>query len=121
MLTMRVDKQDKIWTVFIEEKDNQLGLINIIRYIDALNTEINENPIDELQFELDLSRLESANSELIAQFVIIQTSLVRTNGRLKIINVNPELKSTFDVVMLDKIISIQYAGMGEDMDDDSDE
>lgn len=118
---MYVDKQEKTWTVYIEEKDNQLGLINIIRYLDSLNQEINDESVKELQFELDLSKLESANSELIAQFVIMQTTLVRHDGRLRIINVNPELKSTFDVVMLDKIISIQYIGIGEDQDDDSEE
>ena len=120
---MHIEKNEKIWSVVIEEKDNQLGLINIIRHLDNVNLEINENPVEELSVELDLGALIAANSELIAEFVIIQTSLVRNNGRLKIVNANPELKSTFDVVMLDKIISIQYIGMDEEnvsYDDDDD-
>lgn len=120
---MLVEKNQNIWNVVIETKDNQLGLINIIRHLDAVNQEINDKPVEGLLLELDLNALISANSELIAEFVIIQTNLVRSNGRLKIVNANPELKSTFDVVMLDKIISIQYVGMDEennsyDEDDD---
>lgn len=122
---MFVEKSDKKWILLIEEKDGQLGLINIIRFLDSVNNEINSKPIDDLQVEIDLSQLQSANSELIAQFVILQTSLVRYNGRLSIVNCNPMLKSTFDVVMLDKIISIQYSGNVEsdsyEYDDDSDE
>mgnify|MGYP001562236560 CR=1 FL=1 len=122
---MFVEKNDKRWVLLIDERDNQLGLINIIRFLDNVNNEINAVPIENLQLEIDLSQLQSANSELIAQFVILQTSLVRTNGRLSIINANPMLKSTFDVVMLDKIISIQYTGNVQsdsyEYDDDSDE
>jgi anti-anti-sigma regulatory factor len=121
---MFVEKSEKKWVLLIDEKDNQLGLINIIRFLDGVNNEINTNPVENLQLEIDLSQLQSANSELIAQFVILQTNLVRHNGRLSIINANPMLKSTFDVVMLDKIISIMYTGNVQsdsyEYDDDDD-
>ncbi|MDH4199989.1 MAG: hypothetical protein OEV66_06370 [Spirochaetia bacterium] len=122
---MFVEKSEKKWVLLIDEQDNQLGLINIIRFLDSVNNEIIEKPVEALQLEIDLSQLQSANSELIAQFVILQTSLVRHNGRLSIINANPMLKSTFDVVMLDKIIAIQYSGNVEsdsyEYDDESEE
>jgi len=110
---MVLNKSNDKWMLIIERKDNLLGLINIIRYLDDINGDINKNKINGLQFEMNLQELESVNSELIAQFVILQTSLVRYNGRLKIVEANPELKGTFDVVMLDKIISIQYLGLEE--------
>ena len=75
------------------------------------------NKSESKWLEIDLAKLNSANSELIAKFVELQSILVRTDGRLNVINANPELKSSFDVVMLDKIIPIQYVGQedpGED-------
>lgn len=107
---MQVTKTDELWRVEIEDSDNQLGLINTIRHLDRLNDELSDVKIEGLIFEIDLEKLRSANSELIAQFVMIQTSLVRMDGRLRIVNANPELKSSFDVVMLDKIINISYPG-----------
>lgn len=113
---MKLTEKEKHWLVEIEEQDNQLGLINIVRYLDKLNTRIAGEGIDELLVEISIKDLFSLTSELIAQFVMLQTNLVRFNGRLRIIEASRELKSSFDVVMLDKIIPIQYSGQ-----DDSDE
>lgn len=110
---MKLLEQEKIWQVEVEEKDNQLGLINIIRYLDSLQNRIVEAAIDELSLEINLSSLLTITSELIAQFVMLQTNLVRFNGRLRIVEAAMELKSSFDVVMLDKIISIQYVGQSD--------
>jgi len=120
---MQLNKSEDKWTINTEDKDNQLALINIIRFLDKVNEEINSTKKADLNLEFDLTTLKSANSELIAQFVILQTSLVRYNGRLKIINANLDLKSIFDVVMLDKIINIKYLGQPDtgDNDDLSDE
>lgn len=118
---MQVTKDEKNWNVIFEEPDNQLGLINTIRYLEKLNDEINEASIENLILELDLQHLCCANSELIAQFVVLQSSLVRTDGRLRIVRTNPELKSAFDVVMLDKIINITYLGQSEDDEENSEE
>ena len=46
--------------------------------------------------------------------------MVKIDGRLKIINANHDLRSTFDVVMLDKVINIRYDGES-DKDEDEDE
>ena len=119
---MRQVNEDTLWKVTVEDSDNQLGLINTIRYLEKLNLEIDQAQVENLILELDLEKLANVNSELIAQFVLLQSSLVRTNGHLQIINANLELKSSFDVVMLDKIISITYAGgYVEDSDDYSEE
>lgn len=113
---MQLLEQEKLWQIAVEEKDNQLGLINIIRYLDSLQTKISEEAIDELMLEINLENLLSVTSELIAQFVMLQTSLVRFNGRLRIVEASMDLKSSFDVVMLDKIIPIQYAGQSDGAD-----
>jgi len=118
---MQTTKEPKSWVVCVEEKDNQLALINLLRGLEVLNDEIGEENIDDLILSLDLKELEWANSELIAQFVMLQSNLVRHDGRLKIINANIELKGAFDVVMLDKIISIQYDGLDESERSFSDE
>ncbi len=114
---MQVSKTDEKWNVTVEEQDNQLGLINTIRFLERICDEIAKKALPNLIFELDLAKLRSANSELIAQFVMLQSTLVRTDGRLRIINANPELKSNFDVVMLDKIINITYLGQVDDSED----
>lgn len=114
---MLVTRTEGKWNVAIEEQDNQLGLINTIRYLEKLNDEITEEEPQNLLLELNLAHLHSANSELIAQFVMLQSTLVRTDGRLKIVEANPELKSSFDVVMLDKIIGINYLGQEDDSED----
>ncbi|MES0490723.1 MAG: hypothetical protein ABUK01_12055 [Leptospirales bacterium] len=116
---MLIDKSDTKWALVVEPRDNQLGLINIIRNLYTVNEELSTSTTEGLDFEFDLANLGSANSELIAQFVNIQMSLVRHNGRLRIVNANPDLKSVFDVVMLDKIINIQY--LGQDESDNSDD
>lgn len=113
---MQITKTDERWRVVIEDQDNQLGLINTVRYLENLTEELNDVP-EGLILEVNLEHLRSVNSELIAQFVNLQTTLVRSDGRLRITEANPELKSAFDVVMLDKIISIHYAGQSEDADD----
>ena len=118
---MQIDRSDTKWSLVIEPQDNQLGLINIIRNLYSVNDELSKSTTEGLDFEFDLANLGSANSELIAQFVNIQMSLVRHNGRLRIINANPELKSVFDVVMLDKIINIQYLGQDESESSEDDE
>jgi len=107
---MQITKTDQMWNVTIEEQDNQLGLINTIRFLEKLNDEIANASIAGHILELNLQHLCCANSELIAQFVMLQSTLVRTDGRLRIVETNPELKSAFDVVMLDKIINITYLG-----------
>ena len=117
---MQITKEDKNWLVCIDRSDNQMGMVNMLRNMEKLDADIQENPIEELILKIDLGQLERANSELIAQFVMLQSSLVRNNGRLQLINANYELKSTFDVVMLDKIINIQYMGQDENAVDDSD-
>lgn len=114
---MQINKTDSQWNVTIEDHDNQLGLINTIRNLDKVNSDIDVARIQNLILELDLARLRSANSELIAKFVELQSTLVRTDGRLRIVNANPELKSAFDVVMLDKIIPILYIGQTEPDED----
>ncbi len=114
---MQVNKSESKWLVVIEDQDNKLGLINMIRHLDKVVSELEMAKIPNLLLEIDLAKLNSANSELIAKFVELQSILVRTDGRLNVINANPELKSSFDVVMLDKIIPIQYVGQedpGED-------
>jgi len=116
---MQVIKEPQFWKVIVEEQDNNLGVHNTVRFLEKINQEITDNEIEDLIVEVDLANLNSANSELIAQFVMIQTSIVTYNGRLRIVNANRELKSSFDVVMLDKIINIQY--LGYDEDDDSEE
>jgi len=122
---MEIIKEEKHWTINVGERDSNLGMINIIRYLDQVITEIDENPVEELALDLNLSNLTFANSELIAQFVNLQTHLVRHNGRLRIVDAHPMLKSTFDVVMLDKIISVNYNGLEEsddyEFDDDEDD
>ncbi len=114
---MQVNKSESKWLVVIEDQDNKLGLINMIRHLDRVVSELEIAKVPNLLLEIDLAKLNSANSELIAKFVELQSILVRTDGRLNVINANPELKSSFDVVMLDKIIPIQYVGQedpGED-------
>ncbi|MCX7632493.1 MAG: hypothetical protein N2Z22_04075 [Turneriella sp.] len=111
---MQVNKGEGKWQVIIEEQDNKLGLINMIRHLDRVIAELEAAKIPNLQLEMDLAKLNSANSELIAKFVELQSILVRTDGRLSVINANPELKSSFDVVMLDKIVPVQYIGQTGD-------
>jgi|GEM_PF-1300552 anti-anti-sigma regulatory factor len=119
---MQIDKENPLkWTVEIEEVDNQLGLINTIRYLEILDNEINDFEGRDLYVDLILRKLRSANSEMISQFVIIHQSLVQKGGRLRLVDANPDLKSSFDVVMLDKIIAVNYEGMDESMMDDEDE
>lgn len=119
---MQIDKVEKNkWVVQIEEADNQLGLINTIRNLEKLDDEITNHDADELSVDLNLSRLRSANSELISQFVIIHQSLVQKNGRLFLVEANPDLKGSFDVVMLDKIISVRYEGMEDKLETDEEE
>ncbi|MCS6985738.1 MAG: hypothetical protein NZM25_11520 [Leptospiraceae bacterium] len=113
---MQITKSDKLWQLAVEEQDNQLGLINLIRYLEKLHDEIASRPTENLIVELDLSKLRSVNSELIAQFVNLQSVLVRTDGRLQLVRVNRDLKSNLDVVMLDKIVSITYQGQEEGED-----
>lgn len=110
---MQVSKTESLWEVKVEEQDNQLGLINLIRYLEKLCDEIEQKSIPRLILEIDLSKLRSVNSEIIAQFVMLQSALVRTDGRLRLVNVNRDLKPNLDVVMLDKIISISYQGLDE--------
>ena len=117
---MLIEKEEAAWTVRAEDADNQLGLINMVRYLEKMNDEITRENPEKLVLSLDLEKLERVNSELIAQFVMLQSNLVRNNGRLKIINANAELRSFFDVVMLDKIINISYFGT-EDGDSSSEE
>jgi len=114
---MQVNKSESLWSVVIEDHDNKLGLINMIRHLDRIVTEIEIAKIPNLRLEIDLGKLTSANSELVAKFVELQSVLVRTDGRLNVINANPELKSSFDVVMLDKIIPIQYIGQDDPGED----
>jgi len=114
---MQVNKSESLWSVIIEDHDNKLGLINMIRHLDRIVTEIEIAKIPHLRLEIDLGKLTSANSELVAKFVELQSVLVRTDGRLNVINANPELKSSFDVVMLDKIIPIQYIGQDDPGED----
>lgn len=119
---MQIEKKDQNkWIVFIEEADNQLGLINTIRNLEKLDDEITNHNSEELSIDLNLSRLRSANSELISQFVIIHQSLVQKNGRLYLVEANPDLKSSFDVVMLDKIISVKYEGIDDKVESDEEE
>jgi len=108
---MRLSKESKKWIVTIEDQDNQLGLLNINRFLEDINDAIVEEEPDKLILEIDLNILRNVNSELIAQFVMLQNTIVRFDGRLRIVNTNPKLKTSFDVVMLDKIINIQYSGL----------
>ena len=117
---MRIEKLPTEWNVFSEEADNKMSLVNTVRFLERVSEQVAEASIEGLILHLDLSALDKANSELIAQFVMLQSNLVRTNGRLRIINANAELKSSFDVVMLDKIISITYIGIDPDDESDSD-
>ena len=110
---MHVEKESYLWSVRVEPEDNQMGLVNTLRSLESLSDQLNAELSDDLELELDLQNLYDINSALIAQFVMLHQILVRVNGRLKIINANPELKSSFDVVMLDKIISITYDGLDE--------
>ena len=110
---MQIVKDDKAWLVRVEDQDNQMGLVNMLRSLEKLNGDISEENVDDLMLSIDLRELRRANSELIAQFVMLQSNLVRNNGRLNIVNANLELKGAFDVVMLDKIINIQYEGLDE--------
>lgn len=110
---MHVEKESHLWSVRVEPEDNQMGLVNTLRSLESLSDQLNAELSDDLELELDLQNLYDINSALIAQFVMLHQILVRVNGRLKIINANPELKSSFDVVMLDKIISIAYDGLDE--------
>jgi len=118
---LKIEKKDNEWLALIEDEDNQLGLINTIRRLEKLNNEIDEDVKEPVILSIDLQRLQAVNSELVAQFVMLQSNLVRTNGRLQIINTNPELKSSFDVVMLDKIISIEYFGKNNSSSDTAEE
>ncbi|RME88725.1 MAG: STAS domain-containing protein [Candidatus Hydrogenedentota bacterium] len=113
---MLAEKKENLWRYVIEPGDNQLGLINTVRYLEKENEEIEQAKIPNHIVEIDLKELQSVNSEIIAQFVNLQSTLVQTGGKLKLVNVNPELKSSFDVVMLDKIIFIQYFGFDEKPD-----
>lgn len=115
-----MDKENHLWSVRVEPEDNQMGLVNTLRSLESLSDQLNAELSENLELELDLQNLYDINSALIAQFVMLHQVLVRVNGRLKIINANPELKSSFDVVMLDKIISIAYDGL-EESDFDLDE
>ena len=110
---VHVEKESRLWSVRVEPEDNQMGLVNTLRSLESLGDQLNAELSDDLELELDLQNLNDINSALIAQFVMLHQVLVRVNGRLKIINANPELKSSFDVVMLDKIISIAYDGLDE--------
>ena len=110
---VHVEKENHLWFVRVEPEDNQMGLVNTLRSLESLSDQLNAELSDDLELELDLQNLYDINSALIAQFVMLHQILVRVNGRLKIINANPELKSSFDVVMLDKIISIAYDGLDE--------
>lgn len=117
---MQVDKSPSLWSVRVDPEDNQMGLVNTLRYLESLSDEVSDELVDNLELELDLKSLSDINSALIAQFVMLHQILVRVDGRLKIINANPDLKSSFDVVMLDKIISIGYDGL-DSSDFDSEE
>ena len=110
---VHVEKESHLWSVRVEPEDNQMGLVNTLRSLESLSDQLNAELSDDLELELDLQNLYDINSALIAQFVMLHQILVRVNGRLKIMNANPELKSSFDVVMLDKIISIAYDGLDE--------
>ena len=115
---MRIDKKEQEWLVEVEKADNQMGLINIVRDLERVGDQIADEAIVGLILNLDLSALDSVNSEIIAQFVMLQSNLVRTDGRLRVVNANVELKSSFDVVMLDKIIAITYLGLDPDEEND---
>ena len=80
-----------------------------MRFFSNLIEEIKKIKIKNLVLELDLQHLSQANSELLAQFVIMQSELVKLDGRLRIINANHDLRGPFDVVMLNKVIEIAYA------------
>lgn len=110
---MQKIEQDNVWQIVIEREDNQMGNVNVIRYLDSLNDELLESPKEDLLLELNLEGLDSVSSELIAQFIMLQTTLVRSKGRLRIVEANMDLKGSFDVVMLDKIISVQYVGQDD--------
>ena len=96
----------------IEPIGTDLSLIDTVRFMSNLVDEVREAKIKDHILELDLKHLSHANSELVAQFVIMQSELVKLDGRLKIITANPNLKSAFDVVMLDKVIQITYEDKG---------
>lgn len=110
---MQKIEQNNAWQIVIEREDNQMGNVNVIRYLDNLNDELLQSPKENLLLELNLEGLDSVSSELIAQFIMLQTTLVRSKGRLRIVEANMDLKSSFDVVMLDKIISVQYVGQDD--------
>jgi hypothetical protein len=108
---VHIEKDKQLWSVRVEPADNQMGLVNTLRSLESLSDQLNSELEDGLEVELDLKNLYDINSALIAQFVMLHQILVRVNGRLKIMNANTDLKSSFDVVMLDKIISIAYDGL----------
>ncbi len=105
---MKIEKKEGKWTIILEDTENRLSTIDNTRRLIELNEEIEKSKIDNLIVEFDLSKVTSTNSELIAQFVAFQSTLVETDGRVNIINANPVLRSSFDVIMLDKIINIKY-------------
>ena len=107
---MKVEKGEESWIARSEEIDNKMGMKNLVRFLEQLNDEIDALGQEDLILKMDLEQLVRVNSQVIAQFVTLQSNLVRTNGRLRIVNANPELRGAFDVVMLDKIINIQYLG-----------
>ena len=110
-----IKKEEKKWTLIMGSLNGYISLVNSVRQFSNLSQEIIQSNVDQLLLEVDLAQVKIANSELISQLVTIQSEMIKLNGRLKIINANPELRSTFDIIMLDKVINISY------MDDCSEE
>ena len=106
---MTIKKNDNQWQVNLGGiSGTRLAVLDVVRNCLSLNDEIRKSSLQGLIVDLDLSGLGTAHSEIIGQFVSLQSSLVQNDGRLNLKNANPTLRSSFDVIMLDKIISIEY-------------
>ena len=117
---MKLNKTKGKWTLFLGPIENNISLVDSVRELSGLSEEIRKLNTRKLLLEVDLQKLKVASSELISQLVIIQSEMVKIDGRLKIVNANHDLRSAFDVVMLDKVINIHYYGES-DKDEDEEE
>ena len=106
---MTVKKMGNNWNVELGGvSGTRLAVLDVVRNFLSLNDEIRQSSISGLVVDVDLSGLHVAHSEIVGQFVSIQSSLVQYDGRLNLKNANPLLRGSFDVIMLDKIINIEY-------------
>ena len=95
------------WIVTIEKADNNSGLGFIVQRFEELLKQIDEENVHLSKLILDLEKLKSINSEIVAQIVMMQSKLSRREGKMHII-AQQKIKPTFDSLKLEGILDIEY-------------